>query len=254
MKKISIVYTYFNQYQMLNVLFKYYDKFLDKSIQDKINFIIVDDCSHKYPAHNYFPKTKNLNFEIWRTDYKKFNVAGARNLGVIKSRADNIVSVDIDMILTNNLLCEILNYKLTNNEYKRFLREGPLSIDLENNLFLYKQIASPVYIKRELYMKYPMDEDFNNHYGYEDEYFKDILKYNKIKSSFFTNRIVMYPIYVKDRNLGKTPKNNPGYTIGLDREGDIKINYDLYCEKKKDFITPKMQLNFNYKLTMSNYA
>ena len=253
-KNISIIYTYYNQREMLKMLFEYYDKFLPKELLKNIEFVIVDDCSQEHPAIDYFPLTKNINYSIWRTDKKEYNVGGARNLGVKKATHDYIVSLDIDMILTNELLIEIFDCNISSDQYYRFFIENILSIDLSSNKRYYKKLNSPFFIKKETYLMYSSDEDFCGNYGYEDEYWKDVLSHNQIGSYFFTRGIITSPIRLVGYEKFDTPKNNPGYTKGLDRINDLIITRALYEKKKEDLnksprpFYVKMKLDFNYEL------
>ena len=253
-KKISIVYTYFNQHDMLNLLFKYYDKFIDKELLNNIEFIIVDDCSEEHPAVTFFPETKNINYSIWKTNKKVYNPGGARNLGILKCTNNNVVSVDLDMVLTNDVLIELFNSSLSDTMYFRFFRDRLEEINLDTNIRFYKKLNSPFFIKKELFLKYPFDEEFSGHYGYEDEYWRAVLLKNNINSIFCEKGIITAPIRFTGYTTYDTPRNNPGYTKGIDRETDLIITRKLYDKKMRQLKQAKlpfyisMKLNFDYEL------
>lgn len=253
-KKISIVYTYFNQRDMLNILFNYYDKFIDKELLNNIEFIIVDDFSEKYPARAFFPNTKNINYSIWETNKRGYNAGGARNLGILKCAYENVVSIDLDMVLTNDLLLELFNSSLSNSRYFRFHRERIEEINLDTNIRVYKKLNSPFFTKKDLFLKYSFDEEFSGHYGYEDEYWRAVFHKNNINGIFCKNGIITAPIKFTGYKTYDTPANNPGYSKGFDRKADLLINRKLYDKKIQQlnkagtpFYVP-MKLNFDYKL------
>ena len=66
---ISIIYTYFNQYEMLKKLLNIWSSY-SKELLNEFKFIIIDDCS-KNKAKNYIPNILPFVLELLLTKLLK---------------------------------------------------------------------------------------------------------------------------------------------------------------------------------------
>lgn len=186
MKKLTLITTYFNQEEWLESLIAYWNQYYKKFVND-IDIIIVDDYSSA-PA---FPivKKKYLydNISVIRvTKDLKFNVGGARNVGVHESKTDNVLLVDLDTLVCSDLITEIFSWKYTENTfYYRFFNEVA-KIDMNTNS-RYQKSSNSLYVKKDIYVTvggYP--KQLNGYYGYEDHIMYDYLEIYFTKK--FTSR------------------------------------------------------------------
>ena len=188
MKKLTIVTTYFNQEEWLKTLIIYWNKYYEKFVND-IDIIIVDDYSSS-PA---FPIVKKNylydNISVIRiTEDLKFNLCGARNVGVYETKTDNMLMVDLDNLVCSDLIEEIFSWNYIEYDfYYRFFNERS-KIDMVNNL-RYQKSSNSFLLKKDLYTTvggYP--EELNGYYGYEDHLMYDYLEILLTKK--YTNRKV----------------------------------------------------------------
>lgn len=169
MDKLTILYSYFGQTEMLKKQVKEWQKY-----RDSVKLVYVDDCS---PA----PLVKPEGTEAYRViDDIKWNQCGARNLGMSKQKGWVLV-LDMDYVVTKQNIHDIIALKPKKGTVYYFGREGE---DISYTLYL---IHSDDFKKIGGY-----DEDFAGHYGWEDSLFnrrvKDALNrevHEKIKIRYY---------------------------------------------------------------------
>lgn len=145
MVKLTILYSYFGQQEMVKKQIKEWKKY-----QGKADLVYVDDCSK-------VPLMKPDGVTVYRVlDDIKWNQGGARNLGMSKQKGWVIV-LDMDYLVTEKNIEQILSLKPKKGTVYYFGRTGePISY----TLYL---IHSDDFKKTGGY-----DEDFSGHYGWED--------------------------------------------------------------------------------------
>ena len=260
MKKITIVYSYFNQKEWLEKLLKYWNNYY-KNYIDLLDIIIIDDYSTipAYPvvkANYKFNNIKVVNI----TQDLGFGSIAARNLGAVLATTDNVLLLDIDNVITPYLLQEMLdwNYK-EDTFYYRFFNSA-YKLSLRFNL-QFRKSSHTLYINKNLFFSiggYP--KDLIGGYGYEDHLIFDFLeikltnkytsrKYpgnkvidlktvthplNKFKNNFASDMRV-FDIY-DDEYISRGFKiinKNPVFLFNNGKSNikrDSKRNYDIYIK------------------------
>lgn len=186
MKKFTIIYTYFNQKEWLESLITYWNTFYTNYV-DLIDIIIVDDNS-SIPALPVVKKNyKYNNIKVpYVTQDLGFGLAAARNLGSVLSKTDNILLLDLDTVITPNLLQEIIDWNyIEDSFYYRFFNNA-YRLKLHNNVE-FRKSSHTLYINKNLFTSiggYP--QSLNGKYGYDDHI---IFDYLEIKlTGKYTNR------------------------------------------------------------------
>ena len=145
MAKISILYSYFGQIEMVEKQVKEWQKY-----KDRVKLVYVDDCSK-------VPLVKPKGVEVYRVlDDIKWNQGGARNLGMSILKGWVLV-LDMDYLVTKKNVEQILALKPKKGTVYYFGRTG------ENISYTLYLIHSDDFKKTGGY-----DEDFSGHYGWED--------------------------------------------------------------------------------------
>lgn len=169
MAKITILYSYFGQMDMVEKQVLEWQKY-----KDKVKLVYVDDCAT-------VPLIKPLGVEVYRVlDDIKWNQGGARNLGMSVSKGW-VLMLDMDYLVTEENLEQIIALKPKKGTVYYFGRTGE---DISYTLYL---IHTDDFKKTGGY-----DEDFSGHYGWEDALFnrrvKDTLSreaHEEIKITYF---------------------------------------------------------------------
>jgi len=238
---LDVIYTYFNQSNLLETYISHWNNNLSKEIRQKINFIIVDDYSTKKAIDVI--RNENINFNLqcyYITENKGYNTGGARNLGVCKSKNSNILILDFDMVVYESLLQELLKWEINEQICYRFQQCTIRGFNFEKNKLDYKVLNSAMYLKKSIYVKAGgYDEDFSGNYGYEDVYFRDCLK-------------DIYNIKFKYINKNKIWLEPTGGCRDANRIEQQKINKKLFLQKKKKYKKPNNILRFKYDIEFSN--
>lgn len=238
--KLDVIYSYYNQADLLEKYLNHWNNNINNN--NNINFIIVDDHS-KHKASDIINCNKKINYNLqcyYIKDNKGFNLAGARNLGVEKSKTNNVLILDFDIIIYQDLIEEILNWELNENICYRFKQKTVKGFDFENNKFMYKVHHSMMYLKKSLYSKAGgTDEDFVGNYGYEDVYLRHYLKY-KLKTKFkYINKNKIYQI-------------STGKSKNVNRDHGSEINKKLFDNKITTYPKPNNNIRFKYELEYEN--
>jgi glycosyltransferase involved in cell wall biosynthesis len=160
MPDISIIVNFYNQPERVLEQIAYWES-LPSSILSRVEFVLVDDCSHPAPS---YPATK-LALKVFRiaTDIP-WNQPGARNLGTFNAIGTWALYFDIDQRLLADPMILILSVidnfdEMTMYYFRAFNRLDP-SFTVHCNTFL---------VNLEKFKVHGMyDEDFSGHYGYDD--------------------------------------------------------------------------------------
>jgi len=232
---LSVICPYFNHLDEVQAQIERWSK-IDRVYLDKIEFILVDDCSEEFRQLD----PCGLTLRQFRIDTdKKWNQAGARNLGFMQARGEWSLVFDIDLLLTDEAIPEIINgIPSLNPIYMYFLAIRDLWNYLENRPAAYCPSAHLVRTDRFRIMGM-YDEDFVGHYGYEDTFvqFTWIMNGGKL--------ILLGKPYFFDRLLDF-------HTEGSDR--DLTHNGELLITKRQTIsdlpeprrVSPKNLLRFDW--------
>ena len=108
---LSIILSYFNQ---KNALVKHLEMWnsYDLMTKNKLEIIIIDDCSLQHPALSIINETnyEHLDIKCFRViDDLYCNISGARNLGCKVSTKDFIIILDMDTLIDNIMIKQLTN-------------------------------------------------------------------------------------------------------------------------------------------------
>jgi len=108
---LTISLTYYNQGK--DAFLKHLEmwKSYEQKLKDKINFIIVDDCS-KEPLDQILKDIdySDLNISIYRVEVDLYcNISGAMNLSAKECKTDWIIFADMDTLFDQNFSKKLLN-------------------------------------------------------------------------------------------------------------------------------------------------
>jgi hypothetical protein len=211
-------------------------KSIQNEILDKVEFLIIDDCSDAIPDLDF----EGLNARLYRiTTDIKWNQAGARNLATVLAKSEWALYFDIDQHLTNAALPAILGNLSnldSNTLYHLSIKNLWNSIDNVKSEFHPASFLANVERMKEIGM---WDEDFAGHYGYEDIYMP--LMWDRNGGA----RLLLSSPYFFEENLDF---RSQGLDRSLDRNKQLgleKIN-KMNQDQKEIPVRPHSMLRFNY--------
>lgn len=166
-----ITHFYFDQksHRTLTELLDTYSEY-DSGLLDKIQFVIVDDCS----TLQFDIPTYDLNITWLRiTDDITWNQPGARNLGVTYAKSDKILISDLDLEFPEHTLRKMVEMRNPGRHFYKIYRK-----DRENGS-IRKGHPNTFFMSRGRFMRlYGYDEEFSGGYGAEDYRFVKFQKYH----------------------------------------------------------------------------
>lgn len=183
----TILYTYFGQKERLKDI-----------IEQKLNTIIIDDCSHE-------PLESINGIKIVRiTDNIKWNQPGARNLGFHLSNGW-IICADIDHLVTKENVEQLKKINLNKGSIYYLGREDTNSIN--------------VYVihKDDFEFVGGYDEDFCGNYGYDDIHF-----YNKCKKYLNIQELRDIKVKVFAKESSSIGDRNTTHNLNLLRKKGVE--------------------------------
>jgi glycosyltransferase involved in cell wall biosynthesis len=193
MKKLSIISHFYNHPEMVLKQITYWES-LPQSFLDKVEFVLIDDCSEEQPS---FQPT-HLDLKVFRiTTDIPWNQAGARNLGIFNAQGEWALYFDIDQHFYVEPITLVLAQldQLDRNTMYYFKIKS--LIDVVNNASLLHHpntflVNVPNFKRMGLY-----DEDFAGHYGYEDLYMPQVWERNGGHRTLFNT-----PDFFEDGGFG----------------------------------------------------
>jgi hypothetical protein len=140
-------------------LFRHYATY-DPRLLDLVHFVVVDDGS---PLQYEIPDL-DLNLTWLRIDQDiRWNQSGARNLGMIYARADDVFLCDVDIEVPERTL----NYFVERGPCGTWMYR-PMSRDQSTDAELGRH-PNAFLLSRGRFLKFfGTDEEFSGHYGFED--------------------------------------------------------------------------------------
>lgn len=155
-------------------LLRDYEKY-NKDILDVVLFIVIDDgspVSYEIPQFDLNLHWIRINEDI------PWNQSGARNLGAVYAKSDNIVFVDLDHKVLENTMHYMAYHKPCGRNIYKIKYEGRNKG--HSNLF---------FLSRARFMRFfGYDEEFAGHYGAEDFRFIKVQKAHGSKQLYLPNK------------------------------------------------------------------
>jgi hypothetical protein len=164
-------------------LLRRYEKY-DPSVLDRIHFVIVDDGS---PTAYQIPSfTLNLTWLKIREDIP-WNQGGARNLGVVYGRSDNILMTDVDYEFPESTLRAMIDAPPCGRNIYKIYRGDRITGELMEGH------ANTFFMSRSRFFRFGgYDEEFSGHYGAEDYRFIKFQKAQGARQRYFRPPSVCY--------------------------------------------------------------
>jgi len=233
-----ITHFYCDQPDKYRSIEKLLENFADypPEILDLVHFVIVDDGS----PIDYDPKHYGLNITWLRiTENIPWNNPGARNLGVIYAKSENILISDTDHDLppdTMSYLCKRGDCGKSFFKLKRLDPKGEICRAHPNLFFM----ARSRFIKFFFY-----DEEYCGDYAHDDMWF---VKFQKWNGSIQRTLSARYPARMRKLDARK-------HTHSLKR--DLEKNEGLYQKKRaivnkygKHYGHSRAFLDFKWKVSL----
>jgi hypothetical protein len=225
----------------------------DPYLLDRIQFVIVDDCSPVEMVIDDF----GLNLSVYRIETDiPWNQGGARNLGVTFAKSDKVIVSDIDLLFPEHTLQHLLDRKNPGKHMFKFWRAG------EDGRYI-RPHANVFFFSRSRFLKYfGYDEEFSGGYGAEDYRF---VKYQKAQGTIFRKLSKKYSISNRssidrsqsyhslqrsfDRNtpVDNRKRNELIAFGGLAGHSRIFLNFRFSCVLDFNRPKPKSETNFFWK-------
>jgi len=186
-KMLTIIYAYYDNPMMFVVQQKEWAKYPD-AIREQIEFIVVDDCSPRWPC--WRDLKLDVDIKIFRMlEDIPWNMDACRNLAVSKSDTNWIFISDMDHLLPIQTIKEIFHHMGRLNIEKFYTFERVNAPDLTS----YKPHPNTYLLTRGLYDKVGgYDETFAGHYG-TDGHFRRALLHHSKGQVMLNIPIVRYP-------------------------------------------------------------
>ncbi len=241
-----IIPCYFDQENCSGItdLLRHYTSY-DPQILDRIQFILVDDCS---PCQVQIPPDIDLNILILRVrENITWNQGGARNLGVVYARSDKVLATDLDHLYTEKTLNYILSFGRLGKTMYRFRRKG-----FDGQLM--KPHPNSFLMSRGRFLEFfGVDEEFCGNYGSEDGIFWRWQRYNGTRFKYlptkYANNLRDYDRKRSDHSLIRDKQRNRalkkqkkhecdvwGYRGGHSRQF-LSFTWDIKEDRKRQNIT-----------------
>jgi glycosyltransferase involved in cell wall biosynthesis len=183
---------------------------------DQIEFVIVDDGS---PVKWKPPDDLNLNLSLFHVEKNiEWNQSGARNLGVLQARSENVLLFDADHLFPEETLRYMLRKGAPGKRIVRFWRRSP------DDGSLLRPHGNSFQIARSRFLKYfGYDEDCAGRYGHEDQLF---WRWQRYHGTRFTRAPRKYFC-----NLTYDRRDTSYHSLERDKSG----NEELATEKKEQW-------------------
>lgn len=177
--RISVIYPYYGNRTLLDMQYEVWSG-LPRHMRERIDFIVVDDGS---PTPIRYPSRAELNLGIFRIHADiPWNIPGAKNLGVLKSRTEWVLVSDIDHMLTAEAAEKLLKLDTSNPKVyygcEREFPGGTMAVT-DSMQKTRRNIPATLIINQRLFIDAGgFDEDFSGSYGKDDSMLKWHLEAN----------------------------------------------------------------------------
>jgi len=176
-RQITVAVLYYdNRYALVRHLNAWNS--IPEDMKDKLEFLIVDDCSPQFPAMEIAkPYRKKMRITIARIKLdKSWNIGGARNLTMISAPTEIVFLSDIDITFSTPFLRSLL-------DLSRHVQERLKTANRHLVFSKFQRIYETMPTKRKPHPAVTLisktaywnaggcDEDFVGNYGYTDPHF-----------------------------------------------------------------------------------
>lgn len=181
-----------NRTETITALLEHYASYAP-DLLDRIHFVIVDDGSPLRIA----PPELDLNLTWIRVNEDiRWNQGGARNVGVVYAKSDNILLSDLDLMFPEETLRALVEAPPCGKNIFKFKEKDKNSGELR------KGHPNTFFLSRSRFLRfYGYDEEFTGNYGAEDFRFVKFQKSQGSRQRYFDER---YPYYVRHEIDRKT--------------------------------------------------
>lgn len=207
-----------------------------EELRDRVQFVIVDDGS---PIDYEIPELP-LNLTWLKIDQDiRWNQAGARNLGALYAKADNILLLDLDHEVPPEAMRRLVERSSCGKRLYKMYREEPGSGRV------YKGHSNLFFMSRGRFFElFGYDEEFAGNYGAEDFRF---VKYQRANGTFQT----YLPKNIRCFERGKIDRKRSYHSLVR----DLSFNTPVDSRKKMELEHyghgaghSRMFLNFTWKI------
>ncbi len=159
-RKISLVYTYYENPRMLERLVKHIGSF-DPAVLSQIELVVVDDGSPANPAERFIGKPA-FPCQVFRvTVDKPWNQSGARNIGAFECRNEWMLLLDMDMEVPYQTLASLLTMEAPVSQWYLF---SSRPVDRPTDYL--GRHHNAIFMPRSFYWEVGgFDENFDGYYG-----------------------------------------------------------------------------------------
>jgi len=243
--KLAVNYAYYENPGMLDKHIVEW-AFYSESLREKIEFLVTDDCSSKFPAKDVLldgiPGVNLSGFRITRK--VPWNFLAARNIGAFNSKATWLLTTDMDLMLTADnaqlLIDEIESGRLNPEAYYRLNRL--IMPDLQP----YKDHPDTWFMSRQHYWEIGgNDEEFAGRYGTDGAY-RNLVEAKSPGGGFKLDGVSLH--YFPRGLYPDSGTNDLPRKEGRTRENDVKF-YERVREKRLKGIPP-LTMSFPYERTL----
>jgi len=191
-KQITFIYPYYDNPNMFIAQQKEW-YYYPADIREQSDFIVVDDCSPRWPAGDFIIPTKPNMEEMIRVYRIKedipWNQDGARNLAAFNSETPWLFMTDMDHMLSTSAVAELFKILPKAKKKRYYTFERVTAPDMT----LYKYHPNSYFMHRDLYWAVGgYEELFAGHYG-TDGHFRRALDYHSQGEVRLPIPLVRYP-------------------------------------------------------------
>ncbi len=231
-----IIPFYFNQGDATPLidLLRHYEHY-DPDVLARIHFVLIDDGS---PIKIEIPEL-NLNF-TWLAINEDipWNQPGARNLGVVYAKSDNILLSDLDIEFPEDTLRSVINAPPCGRNFYKFYIKNRGTGELQRghpNIF---------FISRARFLRFGgYDEEFCGHYGADDFRFVKFQKAQGSRQKYYDSRYYCHRRSDIDR---ETRYHSLGRDLSYNTPVDARKKFEMKTYGHNAGHT-RMFLNFTWR-------
>ncbi|MDN0081259.1 glycosyltransferase family A protein [Crenobacter sp. SG2305] len=238
-----VTYFYINQkspdtvYQLLEHYSKYPPELLDQ-----IQFVLVDDGS----PLEYEPRDYGLNITWVKVDEDiPWNMAGARNLGFLYAKSENVILTDVDHAFPVEVLQELVKKRPVGKQIYRFWRRDDKGAyyGAHPNVFLLA--------RSRFFRFFGYDEEFAGAYGADDTRFVKFQKAQGTRAWRLPKRFWCYEREVDRDNSYHTLVRDLSFNTGADSRKRLELDYFGGDERghTRNFLDFKWHVSLNHQRT-----
>jgi hypothetical protein len=241
--KLSYITHFYCNQQNISAVFSLLEKYADypADILDHVHFVIVDDGS----PITYETPHLDLNITWLKIcDDIPWNQSGARNLGALYAKSDNIIMLDLDHELPAETMRQLEKRPSCGKRLYKMYRESP------DGSRVYSGHSNLFFMSRGRFFELSgYDEEFAGHYGAEDFRF---VKYHKACGTLQT----YLPKRIRCRERTDIDRSRSYHSLSR----DLSFNTPVDSRKKMEIATyghgaghSRMFLNFSWKITAEHW-